>query len=95
MPAHAYNFAQRTKHVWASQSKISPGPNNSTIFAFGRAEENAVIRAKRLGAIQIGPVAHGGDIPASLWKFKDNSEYCIFDDGSGIFPARKHGRRKQ
>lgn len=77
----ANNFQTTMKRVWEM-----PG-----------LEHNAVVRATRLGATQIRPFGHDGfretpgDMPASLWRFRDGSEYVIGDDGSWCMAARRPG----
>jgi len=66
-----------------------------------RGYDDAVERAvNRLGAIRLGPIEHDGyrdvpgDMPASLYRFRDGSLCIIGDDGSWCSKAPKQNRFK-
>lgn len=85
-PYDAHNFSYATKRAWEEAP---------------RGEHNAVKRAQRLGAVRICAVIcpdvwqfQPGDMPASLWRFLDGSEYIIGDDGHWIQSPRPPGRKR-
>lgn len=107
----AGNFALKTKAIWNNGSQIhcnddgliSIGARPSLTrdgrrYGYTAPEENAMVRAKRLGGVVVRPykiegyIDEPGDIPASLIRFPDGSEYVVFDDGSGCqAPGRRSG----
>lgn len=85
MPVDAHNFAYSTKVAWERPA----------------AEHNAIKRAERLGAVRVGPASTPdvwqfvpGDMPSSLWRFRDGSDYIIGDNGSWMQACRPRGQRK-
>lgn len=81
MANKADNFASLMDRAWKGNRSRS------------REFEDANFRAKRRGAEKVHSVQLDewkevkGDMPASLWRFKDGSEVIIGDDGSFIRPT--------
>ena len=85
MASDAGNFTQVMKRAWERQS----------------GELNAVTRALNLDAVRVRayPEANErhwinkpGDIPCSLYRFKDGTFYVIADDGHSIFSPNRPGK---
>lgn len=81
MANQAANFKQHMKRVWGD----GPAPKHSTENANDEAirYDATCVRAFMTKEYHDVP----GDIAASLWRFRDGSEYVIADDGAMMHPA--------